>query len=79
VHRDYSRARSPWLTANCPENQYRPFGWAAVIAFSHVWAHDFGEFGSATWRRWARLFLENRIRVRCCVFHSLDLVYGADT
>ena len=77
--RDYTRARSAWLTANCPERQYEPFKWAAVIAFSHVWAANFGEFGSSTWRRWGRLFRENRIPVRCCVFHHLDLVYGADS
>ena len=77
ARRDYTRERSGWLQATCAEQQYPPFQWAAVIAFSHTWARNFGEYGSGTWRRWACLFNENRIPVRACVFHSLSLVYGA--
>jgi hypothetical protein len=65
------------LEAECPGNQYTPFGWIGIISFPFLWAPAFGEFGSRMWRRWAQRFREAGIHVRSCVVHHLDLTEGA--
>eukprot|EP00884_Botryococcus_braunii_P005942 jgi/Botrbrau1/15349/Bobra.0289s0005.1 len=57
---------------------YPPFGWVGVIAFPWVWAACFGEFGTATWRRWGREFRQAKISTRSCVTHCLDFTSGLD-
>lgn len=61
---------SPWVS-NC----YKPLGWASVIAFPHLFALSFGEFGSSQWKRWASEFRKQKIRARACHFHDLSLIY----
>jgi hypothetical protein len=57
--------------------KYERFGWAAVIAFPGAYATSFGEYGSHTWRTWAKKFQAAGVPVKSCVFHWLLLTYGA--
>ena len=57
--------------------QYKPLGWAGIIAFPHLFSESFGEFGSSKWRRWSIEMKNKRIPARCVHFHYLDFTYGA--
>ena len=60
-----------------PKQQYKPLGWAGIIAFPHLFARSFGEFKSPMWRRWAQEMQDRGIPARCVHFHSLDYTAGA--
>jgi hypothetical protein len=57
--------------------QYKPLGWAGIIAFPHYFAESFGEYGSPQWRRWAGEMRRRGIPARCVHFPALDLTRGA--
>lgn len=58
-------------------HKYGRLGWAGIIAFPHLFAASFGEFGGREWRRWAAELNARGIPARCCHFHWLDLARGA--
>lgn len=60
------------------QRQYKPLGWAGIIAFPHYFAESFGEYGSPQWRRWAGEMRRRGIPARCVHLHALELTHGAD-
>ncbi|KAH7617196.1 hypothetical protein Ndes2526B_g07789 [Nannochloris sp. 'desiccata'] len=57
--------------------QYKPLGWAGIIAFPHLFCESFGEFGSVEWRTWAAEMKKRGISARCVHFHYLNFTTGA--
>lgn len=69
---DFEEQQKPHLLSR----MYPPFAPIAAISFPFFWAPSFGEFGSASWRKWAVQFKQCQIQTRCCVWHALDLTRG---
>lgn len=77
VCRDYKQDFVQRQDLQLVSRLYTPFAPIAAISFPFFWAPSFGEFGSATWRKWAVQFKQCQIQTRCCVWHALDLTRGA--